>query len=830
MSTRVRVEALVCLAVAGLPLLAHDPHDPIVTVAVSPDYAQDRTVIAATDALSIKLQVYALLQSTDGGVNWSVVAGLPNNAKMLSLAFSPAYGQDQTIYVAGGGGLFQTTNRGTSWTVLTRQPLQALALSPNFATDNTLFAVTNQRKILKSTNRGGTLTVLPSPSALTSGLTAIAVSPNYALDKTLLLGASADGVFKSTNGGATWVQVTSGMPLPAVTALVFSPGFSADRTAFAATFGSGVLVSTNGGNSWAASNSGITDLNATSLTLSPGYLQDSTLWVTTAVSGVFQSNTQGTAWMPGEIIPRALSNLSSTHYQALAAAAGGAGTALYLATYEGLWSAAGSPSSWQYIDTVPTRLIRGINLSPHYAQDQTLFANTYGGGNLWSTTGGASWTFRNTGMLRSYTDAAAISPNFAADGMAFSSTGDGLQRTSDRGATWQRMKMLGVITCPRAVAPSPNIAQDSTVLIGTDNLPGLSYPPTVTYQGQQYPNQGLFVSTDLGNNWIPTSLGGPPVDQILMSPAFATDRTAFALSTLDGLYKSTDGGMTWTQITTLPSSAGHIAVMAISPAFASDRVLFAGAAIGGIWKSADAGATWTLLSQTGSLHAMDIQLSPNYAADQTLFAGTVQKGVMKSANGGKTLSPLTSYPDSFVTAVGISPNFANDRTLFAASYHGLFKSTDGGATWTYTAEPARIEESRSTAAIAGQPPPTIVYQGLWSLISPQPPASTMASMSTAESQDTTVLNFTGSGVRWVSRTGPTQGSATIQLDGVSEGTVSLTAPVDQYQQTVWEQHGLACGPHTFTLTALPQSGQTVLLDAFDIWVDTCPFTSLTHAH
>lgn len=825
---RVLSAVLVCLFSSGLSLMAHDPHDPIVTVAVSPNYAQDQTVFAATDFLSIRTYIFALLKSTDRGMTWSVVGGLPNNSKMLAIAFSPAYAQDQTIFVVGAGGLFRTTDQGRSWSQVVRVNAQSITVSPNFAADGTLFVVTSQKTILKSADHGQTVTQVPAPPSLTSGLNVIAMSPNYEVDHTLLLGTNADGIFKSTNAGDDWQPVTADLTVPAVKALSFSPAFSSDNTAFAATFGSGVLVSTTGGSSWTTSNSGISDLNVTSLTLSPGYQQDSTLWITTAVNGVFQSNTAGASWTPAPTISRALSNLTTTHFQMLAAAATANAAVLYLATYDGLWMASAGAPSWQYIDTIPTRLIRGINLSPNYAQDQTIFAATYGGGNLWSTNGGTSWTFRNTGMLRAYTDSSGISPNFAADGIAFSATGGGLQRTSDWGVTWERMLMAGTATCPRAIAPSPNFAQDSTVLIGTDNLPGLSYPPTVTYQGVQYPNQGLFVSTDKGNTWIPTSLGGPPVDSIAISPGFASDRTAFAASSVRGLYKSTDGGMNWTQIS-LPITSTQMAIVVVSPSFSTDGVVFAAASIGGIFKSTDGGSSWLLLPQTASLRALDIQLSPSYAADQTLFVGTIKRGLLKSTNGGNLLVPVTSFPDGFVTAVAVSPNFTNDHTVFAAGYHGLFKSVNAGFTWTDEAEPARIEESRSTSATAGQPPPTIVYHGAWSPALSKS-ASTLAYMGTAASQDTAVLNFTGSGVRWVSRIGPSQGSASIDLDGISKGTVSLTAPVDQVQRTVWELHGLVCGPHVLTITALPASQQTVLLDAFDVWVDTCPVTNLLHAH
>ena len=59
------------------------------------------------------------------------------------------------------------------------------------------------------------------------------------------------------------------------------------------------------------------------------------------------------------------------------------------------------------------------------------------------------------------------------------------------------------------------------------------------------------------------------------------------------------------------------------------------------------------------------------------------------------MTPVAAFPDTFVLAVGISPNYVNDHTLFAAGYHGLYKSKTAGNAWTYTTEPARIEESQS---------------------------------------------------------------------------------------------------------------------------------------
>jgi photosystem II stability/assembly factor-like uncharacterized protein len=803
---RVLFSTAACLILANQSLLAHDPHDPMYNVALSPNFAQDQTIFMATNQLSIKMGVYVLMKSTDGGVSWYVVQGMPNTAAILVVAFSPGYAADQTIFTAGPGGLSETTNQGAAWTSLSAEPLTDVALSPKFATDNTLFILTTKKQIYKSKNRGQSWAPIPPPTTLTSSLSLIAVSPNFDVDHTLLLGTEANGIFESTNGGTSWEQVTSGT-LPQITSLTFSPNFSTDHTAFAATLGSGVLISINGGVLWKPSNSGISNLTATAIALSPTYSTDSTLWVTTAVGGVFQSTNRGASWS-GTTVSRALSPLTNIHYQTIAASATTSGNVLYLGMYEGLWTSSASAISWQYIDILPTRLMRHINLSPNFTNDQTLFANTYGGANLWSTTGGASWTFQNTGMTLPYTDASGISPNYKVDQTAFSSCADGLEKTTNGGALWQLQQILGANVYPRALGVSPNYANDATLMVGS----------TVTGY------TGLFLSTNGGSTWVKTSIQDAGVISIAISPGFASDRTAFAAGATTGLYKSTDGGTNWTLLS-IPGVSGGVAQVSLSPGFATDGTVFVVPIPGGIYKSTNGGSTWSALPAAAKMRALDLEISPNFVNDQTFFAGTTGQGLVEFTAGGTTMTPLTAFPDTFVLAVGISPDYVNDHTLFAAGYHGLYKSKTAGNAWTYTTEPARIEESQSLIGNPPQQPPTVTYQGPWTTVTASSSASTNTYITTSQSGSTAVLNFVGSGVHWISSTGPQQGSASIELDGVYEATVSLNAPTNLYQQLVWELTGFTCGAHTLTLTASLQAGQSISVDAFDVLAGTCAFVN-----
>ena len=798
-------------------------------VAISPNFANDHTVLAATAGLTLKLDVVVVFKSVDGGVTWTLVTGLPNNSVIHAVVFSPNYANDKTVYIASEGGLFVSNDGENTWQTLATSNIQSVALSPNFyyGSHGTLFVSSTSQKIFMSTNWGTTLKPIPAPAALTSAPESIAASPNFTNDHTVIMGSVSSGIFLSTNAGTkagtSWTLTTAGMTLPKVTAIAFSPNFATDKTVFASTMGSGFLISTNGGTSWSLSNSGLTDLKLSDIALSPTYTQDSTLWVTTASQGVFSSTNRGVQWGSPVIVPRQLSDLTDIHYQTIATYPG----MQFLGMFEGLWTSTNSGASWQYIDTCPTRFIRHINMSPGYPNDQTIFVSTYGSGNLWTYNNGVSWSFENVGMEAPYTDASAISPFFATPGLgyqtAWSGNHLGLQRSENGGATWQMMAgpPSGASAYPRSLAVSPNFDIDDTVYIGTTSASGYSD----TGHGDAKAAAGLYVSTDGGQHWTLSSLDKKGIVSIAFSPDFANDQTAFAANQTGGVYKTTDSAATWTNLR-FPTSLTGVAIVATSPNYAQDGVVFAGAISGGIYTSNTGGTSWTLLPNTGSIRALDIKFSPNFANDQTVFIGTVQSGLMESTNGGTNLAPIPSLPDVFVSAIGISPGFnTTDQTVFAAAYHGLYESTDGGNTWTYLVTPARIEESRNVASML-QEPPTITYAGDWTFVTPAELASTNQYASTSQDQSTAVFDFVGTSVDLISVMGPDQGSATITLDGIFQTSLNLndaTSP-DQFQQDVWWLNGFACGNHVLTITATPGTNLSAALDAFDIWINGCPYT------
>jgi len=83
---------------------------------------------------------------------------------------------------------------------------------------------------------------------------------------------------------------------------------------------------------------------------------------------------------------------------------------------EGLWVSSNGGVSWQYVDTLPARSVRYIDMSSAHPLDHTiLFVSTYRSGNPRSTCGDASWALANTSLQGPHTCDSGVSPNSVVD-------------------------------------------------------------------------------------------------------------------------------------------------------------------------------------------------------------------------------------------------------------------------------------------------------------------------------------------------------------------------------------------------------------------------------
>ena len=178
-----------------------------------------------------------------------------------------------------------------------------------------------------------------------------------------------------------------------------------------------------------------------------------------------------------------------------------------------------------------------------------------------------------------------------------------------------------------------------------------------------------------------------------------------------GVYKTTDGGNSWVNITDGFFKTGSVG--AIDVADSDPNVIYVGmgetdirgnmSAGDGMYRSTDAGKTWTYLGLGQSQFIGDIEIHPEnpdvvwVAAMGQLFGeeGNADRGVYKTIDGGKTWNKVL-FRNNKTGAVDIAVDPNNSRILFAALWEayrnpwemssggdgsGLFKSTDGGETW-----------------------------------------------------------------------------------------------------------------------------------------------------
>ena len=259
-------------------------------------------------------------------------------------------------------------------------------------------------------------------------------------------------------------------------------------------------------------------------------------------------------------------------------------------------------------------------------------------------------------------------------------------------------------------------------------------------------NGGVWRSYDAGLNWraisddFPTqAMGTLVVDPIDTNIVYAgTGDASFGSLSFDGagMFKSTDGGQSWLEIGagTLPDFA-NISDMAINPLDPS--ILYAAVPDGvrdagqqGVWRTKDAGATWQLVLPGRPTDIVIDPVNPSnlYTISSIIFTGggaPANQGLYKSTDGGDTWNKLDiGIPAETIGRTGIGICATQPDVLYLGVSHivgtgrtpllGVFKTTDGGATWARLAVPFDYMVSQGWFDnIIGVNPanPDIVYAG-----------------------------------------------------------------------------------------------------------------------
>ena len=264
--------------------------------------------------------------------------------------------------------------------------------------------------------------------------------------------------------------------------------------------------------------------------------------------------------------------------------------------------------------------------------------------------------------------------------------GDGVYKSSDGGKTWIHLglsdtRQIGAIVVdPR----DANVAYVAAL--------GHAYGPNA--------ERGVFKTTDGGKTWSKVlykdentgaiSLAMEPGNpNVIYAALWQTRRPPWNVyppsnGPGSGLYKSTDGGATWTQLTNgLPGHVGHIG-LSISPA-APHRIyanVDSGPGQGGIYRSDDAGASWTHLDREQRIWQRGWYFSGITADPRNPDVVYVMNtATYRSIDGGKSFDAILGDPtgDDFHT-LWIDPN--NSNSMILGSDQGVVVSVDGARTWS----------------------------------------------------------------------------------------------------------------------------------------------------
>lgn len=693
-------------------------------------------------------------KTTDGGIAWTPLTTGLTNVNCPALVIDPT--TPSTLYASlipnnsQGTGLYKSVDGGTTWSILTNGlsgvTVSALAIDPS--SPSTVYAGASFIGLFKSTNGGASFTN-SSTGINFGGINAITVDPNNSA--TVYASAGGGGVFKTTNGAGNWAQVNTGLTNTFIRVLAIDSA----GNVYAGSGGGGLFKSTNGGGIWNPLNNGLPTFTAvTSLALNSNA---STLFLGTSNGRIYKSTDSGNNWTVNyETLTRTSFNSllinpanSSTLYaganvqrdalsdhEAFIAKLNPAGTALVYSTYLG--SAGDETGQGVAVDSSGNAFVTGETSSATFplaaAFQTTLKGSTDAFVTEFNATGTAlvySTYLGGDGFEQAKSVAADGSGNAYVTGSTSSTNfpiANAFQATIGEPSFGQdafvtKLSNTGALAYSTYLGGNSSdtgysIAVDSSgnaYLTGgsnSSNFPLLNPVESTNLGGfvtkLNNLGSGLVYSTYLGNSrGIAVDSGGNAyVTGFTNSAAFPL--VAGSLRTKSPFYTSTNSGGSWNN-ENYGLKSEIITVLALDPT--NPSTIYAGTRTG-VFKSVDGGRTWNAIN-TGLVRPNVVGLVVDPITPSTVYLGAnlgdisnSSSGVYKSTNGGSTWSAVNNgLGNGGVLSLAIDP--VTPSTLYAGFGGGVFKTTNSGGSWS----PVGQTLSFIQAIVIDPITPTTVYAG-----------------------------------------------------------------------------------------------------------------------
>lgn len=210
---------------------------------------------------------------------------------------------------------------------------------------------------------------------------------------------------------------------------------------------------------------------------------------------------------------------------------------------------------------------------------------------------------------------------------------------------------------------------------------------------------GVFKSVDGGASWSGADAGLRGASRLTIDPT--SPATVYATTSGGGVYKTTDGAASWHAVNSgLPigSGAGACCGSAVVIDPRNSNTIYVPSRNGALFKSTDGGASWNAAGLIPGLQSLAID--PRNSS--TVYAAT-WRGVYRSTDGGVSFTPYSRARALPVLSVELGPQ--RSGTVLAGTWGGAFQSTDGGMSWLTPALGGVV-----ALAIDSQNP-SIVYAG-----------------------------------------------------------------------------------------------------------------------
>ncbi len=342
----------------------------------------------------------------------------------------------------------------------------------------------------------------------------------------------------------------------------------------------------------------------------------------------------------------------------------------------------------------PYRGGRSVAVTGIASQPMVYYFGGTGGGVFKSTDGGANWEAVSDGQPFGTGTVGAIEvsqsdPNVVYVGMGETpvrgnvSHGDGVYKSMDAGKTWKRIGLEDTRHIGRIRVHPKN--------------PDLVYVAALGHIFGPNEQRGVYRSKDGGKTWdrvlFKSNKAGavdlildPSNPNVIYASIWEAKRTPYSLDSGgpdSGLYKSTDGGDTWTEITRspgLPKGMVGIIGVTVSPANPERVWAIIEAEDGGVFRSENGGKNWMKVNESRNLRQRAWYYTRIYAdplnADGVYVLNT---SCYKSNDGGRTYTPI-QVPHGDNHDLWIAPN--DNQRMINANDGGANVSYNGGKTWS----------------------------------------------------------------------------------------------------------------------------------------------------